>query len=120
MYKTVYSTLANNLNDRSLPSKWKSFVGETQTNAHINYKQEVQVAAVQDIVELLAVELLIAVATHFISSFNCTNTCARRNNEDHSDFFSRFRGLPADHVMHAGFAANSQVGEILTPQQYKP
>ena len=113
MYKTVFATLANHLYDRGLPSESKSFVDEAQANGQINYKQDDQVAAVQEIVELLAVEPPIAVVTRLISSFNKVSMCTRRKNEDLSAFVSRFRGYAADHLMHAGVPANSQVGEIL-------
>lgn len=48
-----------------------------------------------------------------ISSFNGVNLCARRNNEDISAFVSKFRGYAANHLMHAGVAANSQIREII-------
>lgn len=70
-------------------------------------------AAVQDIVELLAIEPPISVDTPLMSSFNHVSTCASRNNEELSAFTSRFRVLAVDHILHDGVAVNSQVVEAL-------
>lgn len=51
MYNTVFSSLANHLYNRGIPSESKSFVDEAQTNCQSNYKKEFQVAAVQEIVD---------------------------------------------------------------------
>lgn len=113
MYKTVFNTLANHLYDRGLPSASKSFVDEAQASGKINYKQNDQILAVQELVDLLAVEPPIAIVTRLISSFNKVSACVRHKSEDLSAFVSRFRGLAAEHMMHAGVSSNSQVGEIL-------
>lgn len=51
----MFVTLANHLYDRGLSSEAKSLVEEAQRNGQINYKQEDQISAAQEIVELLAV-----------------------------------------------------------------
>lgn len=112
MYKTVHAIIGSDLYDRGLQSKPKSFVDEVQDTVQINYKQEYHIGAVQEIVELLAVEPNIAIFTRLISTFSRVNSCFQRNNEDSPDFVSRFRGYAADHLMHASVAANSKVGEI--------
>ena len=113
MYKTVYATLANKLYDRGLPSEQKSIVDEAQLKGLINYKQEVQFAAVRDIIELIAIDSPIATVFRLIDSLHRVNNCHHRRNEDLLAFVSRFRGLGADHLMHGGLSSSSQVGEVL-------
>ena len=113
LYQTIFATLANHLYDRGLPSAQKSIVDEAQAKGLINYKQEDQVAAVKQIVELIAVDPPIAVVSRLISSFNAVTNCRRQRNEDLGTFVSRFRGLAADHLMHGGLSSSSQVGEVL-------
>jgi len=113
LYKTVFATLANHLYDRGLPNAQKSIVDEAQAKGDIDYKQDDQIAGVRDIIELIAVDPPIAVVSRLISSFNQVTNCRRRRNEELSTFVSRFRGLSADHLMHGGLSASSQVGEVL-------
>ena len=113
MYKTIFATLANHLYDRGLPSAQKSIVDEAKAKGLINYKQEDQVTAVREIIELIAVDPPIAVVSRLIQSFNAVTNCRRNRSEDLGSFVSRFRGLAADHWMHGGLSSSSQVGEVL-------
>ena len=113
MYKTVYATLANQLYDRGLPSEQKSIIDEAQLKGLINYKQEDQIAAVRDIIELIAIDSPVATVSRLIDSFHRVTNCRRRRNEDLRAFVPRFRGLAADHLMHGGLSSSSQVGEVL-------
>ena len=69
--------------------------------------------AIREIIELIAVDLPIAVVSRLIASFNKVTSCRRRRSEDLNTFVSRFRGLAADHLMHGGLSSSSQVGEVL-------
>jgi len=111
-YKTVWATLGRWLY-RGLPSAQQSIVDEAQVKGVINYKQDDQVAAVRDIVELVAVDPPIAMVSRLISSFNKVSSCRRKKNEDLSMFVSRFRGLSAEHLMHSHSSSSSQIGEVL-------
>ena len=113
MYKTIFATLANHLYDRGLPSEQKSIVDEAQLKGLIDYKQDDQIAAVREIIELIAVDSPIAVVSRLISSFHRVTDFCRRRNEDLRSFVSRFRGLAADHLMHGALSSSSQVGEVL-------
>ena len=88
LYQTVYATLAHQIYDRCLPSEQKSIVDEAQAKGLIDYKQDVQVAAVRDIIELIAIDPPIAVVSRLISSFNKVTACRRRSSEDLGRFVS--------------------------------
>lgn len=111
-YQTVFVTLDNHLYDRGLPIEARFLIDEAQRNDHINYKQEDQLSAVQEIVELLEVEPPMDIVTWLITSFNRVTFCVRRKNEDLSSFLSSFRGLTADNLLHAGVSATSEVIEV--------
>ena len=113
MYNTVFATLANHLYDRGLPSEQQSIVDEAQLKGIIDYKQDNQIAAVRDIIELVAVDSPIANVSRLITSFHRVTNCRRHRNKDLRAFVSRFRGLAADHLMHGGLSSSSQVGEVL-------
>ena len=70
LYKTIFATLANHLYDSGLSSTQKSIIDEAHQKGIINDKQEDQVAAVRQILELIAVGPPIAVVSSFIASFN--------------------------------------------------
>ena len=69
-YKTIWATLGRWFYDRALPSAQQSIVDEAQAKGVIDYKQDNQIAAVKDIVELIAVDPPIATVSRLISSFN--------------------------------------------------
>ena len=113
LYKTVFATLGRQLYDRGLPQAQMSIVDEAQQRGLIDYKQEDQVKAVKEIVDLIAVDPPIAVVTRLIDSFNQVTNCRKRRGEDLNSFVSRFQGLAAEHLMHAGATSSSQIGEVL-------
>ena len=104
LYKTSFATLANHLYDSGLSSAQKSIIDEVQQKGIINDKQEDQVAAVRQILELIAVDPPIAVVSSFIGSFNRVTKCRRKGNEDLGSFVALFRGLAAEHLMHVGLS----------------
>lgn len=80
------------------------FVDEAQRNGQITYKQEDKVAAVRELVNILALEPLIAVFTRLIASSNRIKTCAIRISQDISALVLRFCRLVPDHFIHGGVA----------------
>ena len=105
----------------SLPRAQKSIVDEATEKGLLDYDQTDQVKAVSEIVELIAVDPPIAIVTRLISVVQQSLSRAmRRKNEDLNSFVSRFRGLAAEHLMHAGPYNSSQIGEVACnhpPQQ---
>lgn len=73
----------------------------------------IRIAAVRDIVELIAVDPPIAMVSRLISSFNKVSSCRREKNEYLSVFVSRFRGLAAETSCISNACTSSQVGEVL-------
>ena len=53
---------------------------EIQAKKNFEYKQEDQIAAVADILELIAVDPPIEVVTRLIKSYTKVTTCRRRKN----------------------------------------
>lgn len=113
LYKTVFKTLGRQLYSRGLPQAQKSIVDHAQEIGKIDYKQTNQVAAVQQIVDLIAVDPPIVVVSRLIESFNRVSNCRRRKGESLSSFVSRFSGLASEHLMHADTSPNSKIGEVL-------
>ena len=113
IYKTVLATLGRLLYDRGLPAAQQSMVDEAQSKGLLNFKQDDQVKAVMEIVNLIAVDAPIAIVSRLINSFNKVTSCRRLKNEDVRTFISRFQGLAAEHLMHAGETSSSQIGEVL-------
>ncbi len=73
------------------PQAQRSIVDHAQEIGKINYKQSNKVAAVQQIVDLIAVDPPIVVVSRLIESFN--QVCRRKEGESLSSFVSRFSGL---------------------------
>ena len=113
IYKTVLATLGRLLYDRGLPAAQQSKVDEAQSKGLLNYKQDDQVKAVMDFVNLIAADAPIASVTRLINSFNKVKSCRRLKNEDVRTFISRLQGSSAEHLMHAGETPSSQIGEVL-------
>ena len=95
LYKTVFDTLARQLYDRGLPQSQMSIVDEAQQRGLIAYKQEDQVKAVKEIVDLIAVDPPIAWVTRLIDSFKQVTNFRKLRGEDLNAFVSRFQGLAA-------------------------
>lgn len=113
VYKTVFATLGRQLSERGLPSAQQLVVDESQAAKTIYFRQSDQVAAVRDIVNLIAIDPPIAMVSRPISSFNKIAPCRRRKIEDLSVFVSRFQGLAAEHRIHSNASTFSQIGEVL-------
>ena len=92
-YKTIYATLGRQLYDKGLPQAQKSIVDEEQVRGIINYKQENQVKAVKEIVDLVAVDQPIAVVTRLINTFNNVLQCKKKSNENLNTFASKLEAL---------------------------
>ena len=112
-YKTMKATLALQLYTNGLPQAQKSIVDQAQEKGLIDYKQENQVKAVKEIVDLVATDPPISIVTRLIDSFNKVTGCRKKKGDDLSTFVSRFHGLAAEHLMNAGSKDSSQVGEVL-------
>ncbi len=76
--KTVFKTFGRQLYTRGLPRAQKIIVDHAQEIGNINYKQFNQVAAVQQIVDLIAVDPPIVVVSRLIESFNQVSSCRRK------------------------------------------
>lgn len=96
VYNTVYATSGRDLYERGLSSGQQSIVDEAQTAQTIDFKQEAQVAAVRDIVNLIAIGPSICTVCRLISSFQKVATCLCKRSEDLLVSVLRFRGLTAD------------------------
>lgn len=112
-FSTVAKILGRTLYERGLPSAKKSIVDEAQAKQVIDYRQDDQVEAVREIVNLIAVDPPIAGVSRLISSFNKVTSCERKQKEDLTMFVSRFRGLAADHLVQVNASSSSQIGEVL-------
>ena len=99
--------------ERGLPSAQQSIVNEAQAAKTIDFKQNDQVAAVRDIVNLISIEPPIAIVSRKTSSLNKVSTCRRRKNELMSVFVSRFPGRSAENLMHSNASTSSQIVQII-------
>lgn len=113
MYKPVYATIDHQLYDRGLSREQKKVVNEAQRSNIIDNKQDDQLQAVREIVQLISLDPLVAIVTRLISSFNLVMQCKRRRNENLKVFVPRFRSLTAHHLMHVVVSTTSQVSEVL-------
>ena len=68
LYQTIFATLGRQLYDRCLPLAQMSIADDAQERGLIDYKQENQVQEVKEIVDLIAVDPLIAAVTRLIDS----------------------------------------------------
>lgn len=73
----------------------------------MDYKQENQIIAVQQIVDLVAKDPPLAQVTGLIGSFNKVTSCRRGSKEDISVFVSRLFGLAAKTLMHSNRSSSS-------------
>jgi hypothetical protein len=111
-FKTIRATLGRQLY-RALPASHRSVVDEAQARGLVNYRQENQLRAVDELVELIATDPPMAVVSRLINTFNKVVGCKRKPKEAINTFVSRFWGLAADHLMHAGTSSSSQTAEML-------
>jgi hypothetical protein len=111
-FKTVRATMGRQLY-RALPLSHRSVVDEAQARGIINFRQEDQLKAVEELVKLLATDPPMAIVSRLITTFNKVVLCKRKPNESLKVFVTRFWGLAADHLMHAGASSSSQTAEML-------
>ncbi len=102
MFKSLRAILTCQLYNVGLKHSHRRQVDYAQCQELINYKQDDQVKAVQEIIDLVAVEPPIVVVTRLIDSFNRVLSCTRRPSESLSSFVTRFTGLASEHLMQAG------------------
>ena len=102
LYKTVFAAFGRQLYDSCLTQAQMGIANEAQLRGLIDYKQEDQVKAVNEIVDLIAADPPIDEVTRLIDFFNQVSSCRKRRGEDLKDFVSGFQGLAAKHLMHAG------------------
>lgn len=86
---------------------------EAKAKRTIDYKQENQIAAVENIVNIISVDPPIAFVTRLTYSHNKVTNCRRRKNEDLSTFVSMLRGISAEHLMLSDVTDGSQIAEVL-------
>lgn len=80
----------------------QSVIEEAQSKGLIDCKQEDQVKAVIEIIDMLAVDpsYFLCIAPHIVCQK--VKTCPRAKHEYLQTFVSRFQGLVEEHIMHAG------------------
>ena len=66
------------LYERGFPSAQQSIVDEAQAARTIDFKQNDQVAAVRDIVNLIVIDPPVAMVSKLINSFHRVSTCRRK------------------------------------------
>ncbi|CAN8076865.1 unnamed protein product [Agarophyton chilense] len=101
-YKTVFATLGRQLYDCGWSTPQQCIVDEAQARGEINFNQDDQLKAGLEIVNLVAIDPLIAVINRLISSFQEVNRCRRKKQEDVASFVTRFRVLAAIHLIYDG------------------
>lgn len=110
-------SLGRTLYECGLPAFQESIVDKAQSKAqpkaHIDYKQEDQVQAVREIVDLIAVDPQISGVSRLISSFNICKWCERKNNGDLTMFILRLGVIAADQLVQVIASSSSQIGEVL-------
>lgn len=74
--------------------------------------QDAQIAAVQEIVELLYFGPQIAILTCLVPSFNQFSTCARHHNKDVPAFLLVFHTYAGDKLTYARVSAKSEEKNI--------
>ncbi len=113
MFKSLRATLACQLYNVGLNHSQQRQVDYAQCQGLINYKQDDQVKAVQEIIDLVAVEPPMVVVTRLIDSFNRMSSCTRRASESLSSFVTRFTGLASEQLMQVGSSPTVKIGQVL-------
>jgi hypothetical protein len=98
---------------RALPQPQQHVLDNAQAQGQVNYKQDDQVAAVEQIIGLLGKELPMFLVSRLIKTLNDAIGCKRGTTERLSTFVSRFSGLASTRLMHAQASQDSQLGEML-------
>jgi hypothetical protein len=100
--------------DRALPQPQQQVIDNSQAQGQVNYKQDDQVAAVEQIIGLLGKEPPMSLVSRLIKALNDAIECKRVTTERLSTFVSSFWGLASTHLMHAEASQDSQLGETLS------
>jgi hypothetical protein len=106
------ATMARHLY-RSLPQPQQQGVDNAQAQGQVNYKQDDQVAAVEQIFGLLGKAPPMSLVSRLIRTLNDVIECKRGTTERLSTFVSRFWGLASTHLMHTQASQDFQMGEML-------
>ncbi len=121
MFKFLRATLACQLYNVGLNHSHQRRVDYAQCQGLMNYKQNDQVKAVKQIIDVVAVEPPMVAVTRLIDSFNRVSSCSWKPSESLSSFVTRFTGLASEHLMQAGSSPTSKVGEVLAiAEQLQP
>jgi hypothetical protein len=98
---------------RALPTSQRRIVDEAQERGAINFSQEIQLKAVEEIFKLLATDPPMDIVSRLINTFSKVISCKHKPKEDIEEFTSRFWGLAADHLKHTIACTSSQTAEML-------
>jgi len=111
--KTKFETAGRYLY-QSLPSEQKLRIDHAQlTSSSFDYRQDDQVEAVQQIVDLIAKDPPTTVVTRLIDSFVKVQGCRRRKDQAIAPYVSKFVALASKHLIYSGATSESQVGEVM-------
>jgi hypothetical protein len=97
----------------SLPQSHQQIIENHVRTGHVNFEQEDQVKAVDEIVKIISSEPPMAFVSRLISSLSIAINCKRGPKELLSSFVHRFWGLASAHLLHADAVPDSQTAEIL-------
>jgi hypothetical protein len=97
----------------ALPQPQQHVLDNAQALVQVNYKQDDQYSAVEQIIELLGKEPPMSLVSRLIKTLNDAIDSNRGTTERLSTFVSRFWGLASTHLMHAQTSQDSQLGEML-------
>jgi hypothetical protein len=98
---------------RALPQPQQQVQYNAQAQGQVNYKQNGQVAAVEQIIGLLVKEPPMSLVSRLIKTLNDAIECKRGTTERLSTFVSRFWRLASTHLMHAQASQDFQVEEMM-------
>ena len=94
-FNTIRATLGRKLYC-ALSASHRSVVDEAQVRGIVNYKQENQLRAVDELVKFIYTDTPMEVVSRLITIFNKVFGCKRKPKESLSTFVSRLLGLAAD------------------------
>jgi hypothetical protein len=97
----------------ALPQRQQQVLDNAQAQGQVDYKQDDQVAAVEQIICLLGNEPPMSLVSRLIKTLNDAIECKRGTTERLSTFVFPFWGLASTYLMHAQASQDSQLGEML-------
>jgi hypothetical protein len=98
---------------RALSQPQQQVLDNAQAQGQVNYKQDDQVAAMEQIIGLLGKEPPMSLVSRLIETLNDAIERKRGTTERLFTFVSRFLGLASTHLIHAHASQNSQLDEML-------